>query len=224
MGLRKSFFALTYNRQMAKVEKAGLRARRRALLSRATGQVLEIGAGTGANLAHYGPGIESLTLTEPDRPMLRRLERRSRQESPLPIVLRAPAEDLPFDDESFDVVVSTLVLCGASDQPRALREIHRVLRPGGQLLFLEHVRSNEAHLARRQDRINPLNRFLAGCECNRSTLDTIQGAGYQVTEIEHASLPKAPSFMRPLIVGAATAIPGARFPTPTSTDQRTEVS
>ncbi len=223
MGLRKTFFALTYNRQMVKVEKAGLRARRQDLLTRATGDVLEIGAGTGANLDHYGPGIASLTLTEPEPPMLRRLQQRARRESPAPTVLRAPAEDLPFDDASFDVVVSTLVLCGVSDQPRALREIHRVLRPAGLLLFVEHVRSDDAHLARRQDRMNGLSRFVVGCECNRPTLDTIERAGYQVTEIVHASLPKAPSFARPLIVGTASALPGARYPTPNRINQSTAV-
>ncbi len=143
--------------------------------------------------------------------MLRRLERQARRTVPVPTVLRAPAEDLPFDDDSFDVVVSTLVLCGVSDQPRALREIHRVLRPAGQLLFLEHVRSDEARLARRQDRMNGLNRFLVGCECNRSTLDTIAGAGYAVTEVAHSILPKAPSFMRPLVIGVAASLPGGRF-------------
>jgi SAM-dependent methyltransferase len=219
MGLRKQFFALTYNRQMAKVEKAGLRARRQRLLSQASGAVLEIGAGTGANLDHYGPGVVSLTLTEPERPMLRRLQQRAHRDSPAPTVLRAPAEDLPFDDQSFDVVVSTLVLCGVSDQPRALREIHRVLRPGGRLLFIEHVRADDVRLARRQDRMNGLSHFIVGCECNRSTLATIEGAGYTVTDIEHTELAKAPSFVRPLIVGTATAVSGARFPTSSSEDR-----
>ncbi|HEY3724455.1 MAG TPA: class I SAM-dependent methyltransferase [Acidimicrobiia bacterium] len=219
MGLRKQLFALTYNRQMAKVERAGLRARRQDLLGRASGTVLEIGAGTGANLDHYGPGVVSLTLTEPERPMLRRLQQRAERESPAPTVLRAPAEDLPYDDDSFDVVVSTLVLCGVNDQPRSLREIHRVLRPGGRLLFIEHVRADDDRLARRQDRMNGVSRFIAGCDCNRSTLDTIERAGYSVTEVEHTELPKAPSFVRPLIVGAATKVPGARFDAETADDR-----
>ena len=109
--------------------------------------MLEIGGGTGANLAHYGPAVESLTITEPEVPMLKRLERRVRAEAPGTMVLRAPAEDLPFEDDTFDVVVSTLVLCGVDDQPRALREIRRVLRPEGRLLFLEHVRSTDPKVA-----------------------------------------------------------------------------
>ena len=99
MSLRSRFFALTYDRQLAKVEKFGLGNLRKESLAGASGRVLEIGAGTGANLALYGPRVESLTLTEPDRPMLRRLERRAgERERPLATVLRAPAEDIPFED------------------------------------------------------------------------------------------------------------------------------
>src|ERR1700720_836930 len=138
MSLRGKFFAATYDRQMRRVEKAGLTDLRASLLAQAEGRVLEIGGGTGANLAHYGPGVTSLTITEPEIPMLKRLERRVEAEAPRTTVLRAPAEDLPFEDDTFDVVVSTLVLCGVSDQQRALHEMRRVLRPGGQLLFIEH--------------------------------------------------------------------------------------
>jgi ubiquinone/menaquinone biosynthesis C-methylase UbiE len=205
MSLRSRFFALTYDRQLAKVEKAGLRALREGLIGQASGRVLEIGAGTGANLPLYRSAVESLTLTEPERPMLRRLERRVRDYAPSATVLRAPAEDLPFEDGSFDTVVSTLVLCGVSDQPRALRQLRRVLRPGGRLLFLEHVRAEEPKLARLQDRMNGINRFVGGCDCNRPTLNSIRSAGFDVTEIEHTEMKKVPPFVRPLIVGMATA-------------------
>jgi ubiquinone/menaquinone biosynthesis C-methylase UbiE len=205
MSLRKRFFAFTYDRQLAKVERAGFGEIRHRLVAGASGRVLEIGAGTGANLDHYGPAVESLTLTEPEPPMLRRLEPRVRELAPHAIVLRAPAEDLPFDDDSFDTVVSTLVLCGVSDQPRALRELRRVLRPGGRLIFVEHVRSEDPKLARRQDRMNGINRFVACCECNRPTLDSIKAAGFQIDELEQTTLQKVPSFIRPLIAGAAAA-------------------
>ncbi len=205
MTLRSRFFAMTYDRQMAKVEKAGLRACRDGVLAGANGQVLEIGGGTGANLRFYGPAVESLTLTEPEAPMLRRLERKVRAQAPTATVLRAPAEDLPFDDGTFDVAVSTLVLCGVDDQPRALRELRRVLRPGGQLLFIEHVRSTDPELARFQDHMNGINRFVVGCDCNRPTLDSIQEAGFTITQVEHTTLPKAPKFVRPAIAGSATA-------------------
>jgi ubiquinone/menaquinone biosynthesis C-methylase UbiE len=209
MSIRARMFAITYDRNMARVEKAGLRALRQSLLAAATGHVLEIGGGTGANLAIYGPEVESLTVTEPETPMVRRLERRIREHASLAKVLRAPAEDLPFEDDTFDVAVSTLVLCGVSDQPRALRQVRRVLRPGGQLLFIEHVRSDDARLARRQDRMNPVNRLMACCDCNRPTLTSIQEAGFTVTQVEHLTWQKVPSFASPLIVGSAAAPVGA---------------
>src|SRR5271154_4753857 len=205
MTLRSRFFAATYDRQMAKVEKAGLRAHRESVLAQATGRVLEIGAGTGGNLPFYGPGVESLTMTEPETPMLRRLERKLRAKAPDAIVLRAPAEDLPFEDDSFDAAVSTLVLCSVDDQPRALRELRRVLRPGGRLLFMEHVRSEEPRVARLQDRMNRINNLLVHCDCNRPTLDSIRSGGFSVEKLERGTIAKAPPFVRPLVVGIAEA-------------------
>jgi ubiquinone/menaquinone biosynthesis C-methylase UbiE len=205
VSLRRSFFAWTYDRQLAKVEKAGLQTIREGVLAEATGRVLEVGAGTGANLPHYGPSVESLTMTEPDPAMLRRLKRRVDKEAPETAVVKAPAEELPFDDDSFDVAVSTLVLCGVDDQSRALSQLRRVVRPGGRLIFIEHVRSDEPGLARWQDRLNGLNKLVACCDCNRRTLDSISAAGFEVTEVEHTELKKVPPFVRPLIVGTATA-------------------
>jgi ubiquinone/menaquinone biosynthesis C-methylase UbiE len=204
MSVRASLFAMTYDRQMRKTEEAGLRAMRQRLLADATGQVIEIGAGTGANLPCYGPEVESLTVTEPLTPMMRKLERRVRDGSSSAKALRAPAEDLPFDSETFDVAVSTLVLCGVDDQPRAVRELRRVLRPGGRLLFLEHVRSDDPATARLQDRLNWLNRIVVCCDLNRPTLTTIRQAGFTVTWLEHTTLPKAPKFVGPAIMGVAT--------------------
>jgi ubiquinone/menaquinone biosynthesis C-methylase UbiE len=215
MSLRTKFFALTYDRQIARAERAGLRAFRQDLLAGAKGHVVEIGGGTGANLPCYGPAIESLTITEPDVSMVRRLERNVREHAPAAKVLRAPAEDLPFDDDTFDVAVSTLVLCGVDDQPRALRELRRVLRPGGQLLFIEHVRSDDPRTAHMQDRMNWLNRLVVCCDCNRPTLGSIQEAGFAITRVEHTALPKSPKFVSPTIMGVATAparVPASRSP------------
>lgn len=206
MSLGGRIFASTYDFQMRKVEKAGLREQRMKLLAGAHGDVLEIGAGTGANLAHYPPAVQTLTVIDPERAMVRRLERRVRAQARLVTVLSAPAEDLPFNDDVFDVVVSTLVLCTVQDQPRALREIRRVLRPGGLLLFFEHVRSADLRVARKQDRMNGVNRVVMhGCNCNRPTLETIQAAGFVVTDVEHGSIPKVPSFVEPFVTGSATA-------------------
>jgi ubiquinone/menaquinone biosynthesis C-methylase UbiE len=205
MSLRWTIMAPVWDRMTRGMEEAGMRELRQGLIADATGRVLEIGAGTGANLPHYDGSIESLVLTEPQPPMLRRLQRSAHEQAPDAQVLRAPAEDLPFEDDSFDTVVSTLVLCGVDDQPRALREARRVLRPGGRLLFLEHVRSDDSDLARFQDRMNWLNRLVVGCDCNRPTLGTIEAEGFTVARLEHTETPKAPKFGRPLIVGTANS-------------------
>jgi ubiquinone/menaquinone biosynthesis C-methylase UbiE len=204
MGIWSRIFAGTYDRLMAKSEKEGLAAHRHSLLADARGDVLEIGGGTGANLSSYGEGVKTLTITEPEKPMIRRLEQRIETQRPDAKVLRAPAEDLPFDDDSFDTVVSTLVLCTVDDQPRALREARRVLRPGGRLLFMEHVRSEDERVARWQDRMLPVNtRLCCGCHCNRPTLDGIRSAGFEVRRLENDTIPSAPPWVRPLIIGEA---------------------
>ena len=205
MSIRKNLFALMYDSMSRGSEDAGMREIRHGLLQQAAGDVLEIGGGTGLNFPHYDGAVDSLVVTEPEPAMLRRLQRKAHEQAPLATVLRAPAEDLPFEDDSFDTVVSTLVLCGVDDQARALREARRVLRPGGSLLFIEHVRSDDPALARFQDRMNWLNRLMVDCDCNRPTLSSIEKEGFTVARLEQTTLPKAPKFVRPLIVGAAVA-------------------
>jgi ubiquinone/menaquinone biosynthesis C-methylase UbiE len=206
MSIWGHIFSAGYDRVMARTERSCLAAHRTALLTQATGDVLEIGGGTGANLSYYGPGVTSLTVTEPEQPMVKRAQRHIDERRPGTLLLRAPAEDLPFDDDSFDAVVSTLVLCTVGDQPRALREARRVLRPGGRLLFIEHVRSDDAKVAKLQDRMRPINVRLAhGCQCNRPTLHRIRAAGFEVGELRQGELDHAPPWLRPLIVGSATA-------------------
>ena len=205
MSLGERLFAAMYDRFTASSEKACFSPYRESLLVGVQGDVLEIGAGTGANLSHYGHGLATLTLTEPSKPMIRRLERRRAELAPDAKVLRAPAEDLPFEDDSFDAVVCTLVLCGVDDQPRALRELRRVLRPGGELVFMEHIRSDEPKLARLQDRMNRVNNIIVHCDCNRPTLDSIRAAGFSITKLERGTIAKAPPFVRPLAVGVAQA-------------------
>jgi ubiquinone/menaquinone biosynthesis C-methylase UbiE len=204
MGLWGRIFAAGYDTFMSGSEKAGLSERREKLLAQARGRVLEIGGGTGANLPYYGPDVEELVISEPEELMAKRLEKKL-PGYPRPVrVLHVPAEELPFEDGSFDYVVATLVLCTVDDPDRALEEARRVLKPGGRLLFLEHVRSDDPKLARWQDRLNGFqNRFACGCNCNRATLDTIEKHGFAVAEIAHEHFPKGPPFVRPLIVGAA---------------------
>ena len=204
VSLKKRLFAATYDRMSAATEEAGLRDRRRELLAHAHGRVLEIGGGTGANLPFYGDAVTSLTVTEPEEPMIRRLERHVETRDRPVAVVRAPAENLPFGDGSFDTAVSTLVLCAVESQSRALSELLRVLQPEGQLLFIEHVRSEERGLAGWQDRFNWLNQLVVNCDCNRPTLDGIQAAGFRIASVTHGELPKSPPFARPLIEGIAT--------------------
>ena len=203
MSLRWTILAAGWDRMSRKSEEAGLGAMRSSLLADARGQVLEIGGGTGTNLQYYD-GLDSLVVTEPEPAMLRRLQDKARERLSQAEIVQAPAESLPFEDASFDTVVSTLVLCGVDDQLRALGEARRVLKPGGRLLFLEHVRAEDPRLARFQDRINWLNRFVVGCDCNRQTLGTIEATGFTVSQLEHREMPRSPKFVRPLIVGTAT--------------------
>jgi SAM-dependent methyltransferase len=112
-------------------------------------------------------------------------------------------EELPYEDGSFDTVVASLLLCSVADPDRALAEIRRVLRPGGQYLFLEHVRSNDPKIARRQDRLERLWGVVAfGCHPNRDTLPRIEAA-FDVRSVEHDELPKGPKIIRPYVLGRA---------------------
>lgn len=208
-------FARFYDRMLAGTEKAGLERMRRSLLSRTTGRVLEIGAGTGLNLPLYPSGLTALTLAEPDPHMADRLRERLDAEGGPPgaevTVVEAGAEDLPFDDESFDTVVSTLVLCTVPSQEESLREARRVLVEGGALLFLEHVRGETRARAWWQDRLErPWGFVAAGCHPNRSTGDELAAAGFWIEEMDRGKLPKAPPWVRPMITGIARRPQAAR--------------
>jgi ubiquinone/menaquinone biosynthesis C-methylase UbiE len=202
-------FSALYDRAFEASEEAGLREMRRELLSGARGRVLELGAGTGLNLDLYPrEGLDSLTLTEPDPHMFKQLRQRAAKVCAGADLVEAGAEGLPFEDDSFDTAVVTLVLCTVPDQPAALKEITRVLAPGGQLLFLEHVRSDHADLAKWQDRLEKPWRFLGdGCHCNRDTVSAIAAAGFALGDVERGELPKLPALVRPLVFGRADAMP-----------------
>lgn len=195
-------FAALYDPASAAAERSWMGERRLRLLRDARGEVLEIGGGTGANLPHYR-SAERVVVSEPDPHMRQRL-RLKLENLHFPVeVSEAGAQSLPFADGSFDAVVSTLVLCTVPDQREALEEIRRVLRPGGRLLFIEHVRSN-GRMARWQDRVEPLwGRMAAGCHPNRDTVTSVERSGFRVEALEHFEPPVPLSGFTPHVQGAA---------------------
>lgn len=202
-------FARGYDFFLRAMEENGLRDMRRELMSQASGRALEVGAGTGFNLAHYPEGVTELVLSEPFEPMAVQL-RRKVAESDRPVeVVEARGEALPFPDDSFDTVALTLVLCTVPDPEGTLREIARVLKPGGRFLFLEHVRAQDGErLARWQDRLHgPWYLFGHGCHCNRDTLAAIEASPLEVEHADRGALPKAVPLVRPMVRGWATAPP-----------------
>ncbi len=197
-------FALVYNPFLWLGEIAGMRSRRCTLLGNARGRVVEIGAGTGLNVALYPDEIAELVLTEPDASMRKKLTRSLQRNGRAARVVDASAERLPFADASVDTVVSTLVLCTVPDPERTLGEIARVLRPGGQLLFLEHVRANSRFLAACQDYLfRGWRGFAGGCYCNRPTADLMRACGF-VVAADDSVWRGMPAIVHPLIVGRAT--------------------
>lgn len=201
------WFAATYDRLNGSAERGFMGRIRAEVAGGAQGHVLEIGAGTGANFSHYTDLSESVTAVEPDPYMYRRAQRHA-AEIERPITLQqAPAEDLPFADGSFDTVVSTLVLCSVNDPEKSLSEVVRVLKPGGQFRFYEHIRSSNPASALFQDIALPVWRwFAAGCHCNRDTVATIQESGLEIAEVEYSTpVPPVPPFIlvRPHVKGIA---------------------
>ena len=204
MDLWGRIFAAGYDRFMAATERHGLARHRETLLSAASGRVLEIGGGTGANLAFYGSTVSELVVSEPEEPMASRLERKLGKYRFRTRIIRAPAEELPLEPESFDYAVSTLVLCTVRNPERALAEIRRLLRRNGCLLFIEHVRSQDRKLARWQGRLRrPWAWFGHGCQCNRATVEAMEASGFSVAELRRDELSHALPIVRPLVIGVA---------------------
>jgi ubiquinone/menaquinone biosynthesis C-methylase UbiE len=214
MSLYGSVFTRIYDPLLALAEGAGMREMRRQALAGAHGRVLEIGAGTGLNLPLYPSDVTSLTLADPERPMVVQLRKRAPRYAGPPVeVVQAPAEQLPFGDASFDTVVCTLVLCTVADPAASLREIGRVLAPGGRLLFVEHVRAVDARLARWQDRLHGAwRRFAYGCHCNRDTAAALRDNGFDLEGLQQRRWRRMPRIVQPLLIGIASPIPPAARP------------
>ena len=197
-------FAGLYNLSFTWAERRGLARLRHEVLSTATGRTVELGAGTGLNLTHYPATVTELVLTEPDPHMAAKLRAAVRRAEVRAEVIEAPAEKLPFPDQSVETVVSTLVLCTVPLPAAALAEVARVLRPNGKFLFIEHVRSQNARLGRWQDRLRgPWSVFARGCQCNRDTLATISKSPLVLDRSRPDRLTGLPPVVRPLVVGMA---------------------
>ena len=191
-------------------EKAGFWRWRKRQVEQVAGAVMELGAGTGLNLPYYPAGLDRLVLVEPDVHKAKLLAAKTPPEGVSPEIVRAPGEILPFEDDSFDVVVETLVLCTVADPEVTAAEIRRVLKPGGRLLFIEHVRSDRPRLGRFQDRVEgPWKKFADGCHCNRRTVPMLEANGFEVEVQAEMDKSLMMPTIRPIVSGAATPRPSA---------------
>lgn len=206
MSLVERFFAAGYDRMLAPVERAGLAQRRRELIGDLRGDVVEIGAGTGANLDAYGAGVRDLTLLEPSAPMADRLRDRVAADARDIEIVSAPAEALPLPDASVDAVVSTLVLCTVGDLDRTLAEVERVLRPGGRLALLEHVVGDGATATLQRVLARPWRIVGQGCHLTRDPRAALAARGWDTSAIVDVTLP-LPTPTRPGQAGHATPPP-----------------
>jgi len=198
-------FAYFYDNLMLKTEEACLKEWRQKLLKNVSGNVLEIGAGTGANIEFYSEDV-NLVLAEPDKNMRQQIESKiSNSNLKNALVSTGTAEQIEAEDDSFDFVVSTLVCCSVTNPELALLEIKRVLKPGGSLVFLEHVGAKQGSKRRRwQNIINPFWKKLAGnCHLNRDTEASILSAGFKINDIKRESMRKTIPIVRPAIRGMA---------------------
>jgi ubiquinone/menaquinone biosynthesis C-methylase UbiE len=207
--ISERLFARWYPTVIGWSEDAGQRELRALVFGAAHGRTLEIGAGPGHNLPHYSGAVTELVVTEPSNQMLEHLRARL-SGSPPPVgswqLVRAGGEQLPFADHSFDTVSAAFVHCTIPDPAAALREVARVLRPGGQYLFLEHVRSTNRWLGGFQDLVErPHTIVAAGCHPNRPTEQLLAESPLTVQSLEHGRMPRASPTVRPTIHGVATS-------------------
>jgi ubiquinone/menaquinone biosynthesis C-methylase UbiE len=201
-------FARAYARISPAMDRGGLAEHRTRLLEGLTGTVIEVGAGNGRNFPHYPAAVTRVLALEPD-PHLRRIAEHAAATAPVPIeVVSGTGDKIPARDESFDNAVASLVLCSVGDQHAALREIHRVLRPGGHLRFLEHVQARTPGLRRVQRALDATlwPHLAGGCHTGRDTEAAIRATGLTIERIEYFDFP--PGRIRqpasPHIAGAAT--------------------
>jgi ubiquinone/menaquinone biosynthesis C-methylase UbiE len=204
--VRHPIFARLYDRGVRDADKKGGAEHRRELLEGLSGRVIELGAGNGINFEHYPSSVREVVAVEPEAYLRARAEEAAANVSVQVKVVNGLDDRLPAEDGSFDAAVTSLVLCSVRDQGRALAELRRVLRPGGELRFYEHVLANDPKLARWQHRIAPVwRRFGGGCNANRETGAAIERAGFRMESCRR--FPFSPCFITapvsPHILGVA---------------------
>lgn len=206
MSVNHPVFSRIYQRLSKVIERRGGSQHRETLLDGVEGRVIEVGAGNGLNFSHYPDTVEQVVPIEPE-PRLRAAARRAARRAPVPVEVRdGVAGAIPAEDGSFDVAVASLVLCSVPDQTAALSELARVLRPGGQLRFYEHVRSRHPRLARIQQAADVVwPHFAGGCHTSRDTLQTIGSNGFEVEQVERFRFPETRLFIpwSPRMIGLA---------------------
>ncbi len=181
---------------------------RRQALESATGKTLEIGFGTGLNLPYYPESVTELTVVDSENMLREKVEQRMAECSLSVVKMQLDAQArLPFDDHTFDSVVTTLTLCSIENAEPALAEIRRVLKPEGRFIFFEHGRSDNANVARWQDRLNPLQKIIGvGCNMNRRIDSLIEDAGFRIEKLDRFLLPKSPRLLAEMYRGIAASV------------------
>ncbi|KTD38581.1 phosphatidylethanolamine N-methyltransferase [Legionella nautarum] len=198
--------AKIYDNVMQDAEDKSLKNWRQQLLQNISGDVLELGCGTGANLEFYPEAVNKLVLIEPNVHMRRKLQAKiSNSSCPNIDILNDKAEFISLPDASIDAVVCTLVLCSVHNLEKALSEIHRILRPQGKLFFIEHVAAtNNLKRYKWQCRLAFIWKWIAAnCHITRHTEQAIEKAGFKIIDIQHQSIRGVPPIVRPSIRGIA---------------------